>query len=142
MGFSGGPVLKNLPADAGDTGDVSLIPGSGRSSGLEYGNPHQYSCLENSMDRGAWKATVHGVAKGWTQLSTCTHMHFSYYSHNTASATYKKTTKWTSFLSQEINNESLGTILVFQRLRLHASTAGGISSIPDWGVRSSMPRRG
>ena len=73
MGFSGGPVLKNLPADAGDTGDVSLIPGSGRSSGLGNGNPLQYSCLENSMDRGAWKATVHGVTKSQTQLSTHTH---------------------------------------------------------------------
>ena len=73
MGFSGGPVLKNLPADAGDTGDVSSIPGSGRSSGLGNGNPLQYSCLENSMDRGAWKATVHGVTKSQTQLSTHTH---------------------------------------------------------------------
>ena len=135
-------VVKNLPANAGDTRDMSLIPGLGRTPGEGNGNSLQYSCLENSMDRGAWKATVHGVAKGWTQLSTCTHMHFSYYSYNTASATYKKTTKWTTFLSQEINNESLGTILVFQRLRLHASTAGGISSIPDWGIRSSMPRRG
>ena len=66
-------MLKNLPADAGDTGDVSSIPGSGRSSGLGNGNPLQYSCLENSMDRGAWKATVHGVTKSQTQLSTHTH---------------------------------------------------------------------
>ena len=67
---------KNLPADAGDTGDVSLIPGSGRSSGLGYGNPHQYSCLENSMDRGAWKATVHGVTKSQMQLSTHTLLYY------------------------------------------------------------------
>ena len=46
------------------------IPGSGRSSGGGYGNPLQYSCLENPMDRGAWQATVHGVTKNWTQLST------------------------------------------------------------------------
>ena len=72
--------------------------------------------------------------QSWTQLKTCTHMHFSYYSHNIASTTYKKITKWTTFLFQEIKNESLGTILAFQWLRLHASTAGGISSIPAWEI--------
>ena len=52
-------------ANAGGTRDVGLIPGSGRSPGEGNGNPLQYSCLENSMDRGAWWATVHGVAKSW-----------------------------------------------------------------------------
>ena len=52
-------VVKNLPARAGDVRDAGSIPGSGRGRG----NPLQYSCLENSMDRGAWKATVHGIAK-------------------------------------------------------------------------------
>ena len=52
-----------------DAGDQSLIPGSGRSSGVGNGYPLQYSCLDNSMDRGAWKATVHGVTKSQTQLS-------------------------------------------------------------------------
>ena len=47
-------MIKNLPAGAKDTGDTGLIPGSGRSPGVENGNPLQYSCLENSMDRGAW----------------------------------------------------------------------------------------
>ena len=57
-------MVKNLPANAGDTRDKSSIPGWGRSLGGENGNPLQYSCLENSMDRGAWQAaTVHGVAK-------------------------------------------------------------------------------
>ena len=56
-------MVKNLPAHAGDTGDVGLIPGSGRSPGGGDGSPLQYSCLENSMDRGAWQATVHGVAE-------------------------------------------------------------------------------
>jgi len=56
----GGSVVKNLPANAGD---VSLIPGSGRSPGEGNGNPPQYSCLRNPMDRGAWGATVHEVAK-------------------------------------------------------------------------------
>ena len=56
------PVLKNPPANAGDTRNLGSIPGSGRSPGVGNGNPLQYSCLENSMDRGAWQATVHGVA--------------------------------------------------------------------------------
>ena len=62
-GFPGGSVVKNPPANAGDTGDAGLIPGSGRSLGEGNGNPLQYSCLENTMDRGAWQATVHRVAK-------------------------------------------------------------------------------
>ena len=59
MGFPGDSVVKNLPANAGDQCSIS---GSGRSPGEGNGNPLQYSCLENSMDRGAWWA-VHGVAK-------------------------------------------------------------------------------
>ena len=51
--------MKNLPVSAGDSRDVGLIPGSGRSSAEGSGNPLQYSCLENPMDRGAWQATVH-----------------------------------------------------------------------------------
>ena len=60
MGFPGGVVIKNPPANAGDGG---LIAGSGRPPGSENGNPLQYSCLRNAMDRGAWRATVHGVTK-------------------------------------------------------------------------------
>ena len=56
-------VVQNPPASAGDMRDVGSIPGSGRPPGGGPGNPLQYSCLENPMDRGAWKATVHGVAK-------------------------------------------------------------------------------
>ena len=58
-------MIKNLPAKAGDVG---LIPGSRRSTGEGNGNPLQYFCLENSMDKGAWQATVHGVAKSEAQL--------------------------------------------------------------------------
>ena len=54
----------------------SLIPGWGRSSGEGNGTPLQYSCLENPMDRGAWQATVHGVAKSWTQLRDFTFTYF------------------------------------------------------------------
>ena len=56
-------MVKNLPAKAGDTRDVGSIPGSGRAPGEGNGNPLQYSYLGNPMDRGAWPATVHGVAK-------------------------------------------------------------------------------
>ena len=65
-GFPGGSVVKNLPANAGDTGDEGSDPGLGRSPGAENGNPFQYSCLENPMDRGAWRATVHVVTKSLT----------------------------------------------------------------------------
>ena len=62
------PVVKNLPANAGDIRDAGLIPGSGRSPGGGHGSPLQYSCLENPMDRGAWRATVYGVTKSQTRL--------------------------------------------------------------------------
>ena len=62
-GFPGGSVVKNLPANAGDVGS---IPGSGRSVGGGNDNPLQYSCLGNPMDRGAWRAIVHGVTKSRT----------------------------------------------------------------------------
>ena len=54
-------MVKNAPA--GDSGDMGFIPGSGRSPGGRNGNPFEYSCLENSTERGAWRATVHGVSK-------------------------------------------------------------------------------
>ena len=61
---------KESACDAGDTGDLGSIPRSGRSPGEGNGNPLQYSCLENPTERGAWRATVHGVTKRWTRLST------------------------------------------------------------------------
>ena len=70
-------VVKNLPANAGDVRDTSSIPGLGRSPGGGNGNPLQYSCLGNPIDRGAWQATVHRVKKSQTglkQLSTHAHM--------------------------------------------------------------------
>ena len=65
-GFLGGSAVKNPPAGA--AGDMGSIPGSGRSLGGGHGNPLHYSCLENPMDREAWRATDHGVAKSWTRL--------------------------------------------------------------------------
>ena len=63
-------VVKNPPANAGDSRNMGSIPGSGRSPGVGNGNPLQYSCLENFMDRGAWQATFPGAAESWTWLST------------------------------------------------------------------------
>ena len=67
VGFPGGSDGKESAYNAGDPG---LIPGSGRSPGERNGNPLQYSCLENPMDRGAWQATVHGVARVRHDLAT------------------------------------------------------------------------
>ena len=74
-GFPRGSVVENLPANAADSGDVGLIPGLGRFPEGGNCNPLQYSCLENSMDRGAWWATVHRVAKNWTWQSDWARMH-------------------------------------------------------------------
>ena len=67
LGFHGGSNSKESTCNAGDLG---LIPRLGRSPGEGNGNPLQYSCLENSMDRGAWRATVHGVARVGHDLAT------------------------------------------------------------------------
>ena len=72
MGFPGGSDGKESACNVGDLG---LVLGSGRSPEEGNGNPLQYSCLENSMDRGAWQATVRGVTKNWTQLRD-EHFHF------------------------------------------------------------------
>ena len=81
----GGTVVKNLPANAGDAGGLCSIPGSGRSPGVGNSNPLQYSCLENSMDRGVWRATVHGVKKNKTWLRNwvrvCAHAHTHTHTH-------------------------------------------------------------
>ena len=74
-------VVKNLPANAGDIRDSGSVLGSGRAPGGGNGNPLQFSCLENPMDRRAWRATVHGVAKSWIQLkqlSTAQHSFAKY----------------------------------------------------------------
>ena len=73
-------VVKNPPANAGDVREVGSVRRSGRSPGEGNGSPLQYSCLENPMDRGAWRATAHGITKSQTQLKrlstqTCTHAH-------------------------------------------------------------------
>ena len=74
----GGSEVKAFASNAGDPG---LIPGSGGSPGEGNGNPLQYSCLEDSTDRGAWRATIHGVAKNRTQLSDRAHTGARMYIH-------------------------------------------------------------
>ena len=69
LDFPGSAVVKNLHANAGDARDAGSVPEMGRSPGVGSDNPLQYSCLENSMDKGAWMATVHGIAKSQTGLS-------------------------------------------------------------------------
>ena len=69
MGFPGGSVVKDPPANAGDTGDLGSVPGLRRFSGEGDGNPFQHSCLGNPMDRGAWRAIVRRVVKSQTQMS-------------------------------------------------------------------------
>ena len=69
QGFPDGSVVKNPPVNAGDTGDAGSSPRSGKSPGERNGNLLQCSCLENPMDRGAWQATVHGVAQSQTRLT-------------------------------------------------------------------------
>ena len=64
--FNGSSVVKNPPANTEDAGDAGSIPGLGRPPRVGNGNPFQYSCLKNSMDRGGWRVTVDGVAKSWT----------------------------------------------------------------------------
>ena len=78
MGFKSFPGGSDGKESTCNTGDLDSIPGLGKSPGEGNGSPLQYSCLEKSMDRGAWQATVHGVAKSWIQLSDC-HFHFSPY---------------------------------------------------------------
>ena len=76
-------VVKNLPASAEDVRDAGSIPGLGRSPGGGHGNPLQYSCLENPLDRGVWWATVYGVAKSQAGLSNLAQHHTSHWTELT-----------------------------------------------------------
>ena len=90
MGFPGGTVEKNPPANAGDARNVGSVPGSKRSPGVGTGNSFQYSYLENSMDRGAWWATIHRVTKSLTRLSVHTHTRMCACTHTHTHTRYKK----------------------------------------------------
>ena len=80
-GFPDGSVVKNLPAKAGDAGDVGSIPGSARFPGGGHSNPLQCSFLENPMDRGAWQAIVHKVAQSCTQLKRLSTWSYKFGNH-------------------------------------------------------------
>ena len=84
LSFPGIIVVKNLPTSAGDTRIAGSVLGSERTPAFGNGNLLYNSCLENSINREAWWATVHGVAKSWTQLSVCTHTHTHAHTHTYA----------------------------------------------------------
>ena len=86
-------MVKNSPANAGDTGDVGSVPGSGRSPEGGDGNLLQYSCLENPMDGGAWWAAVHGVTKSRTRLSDFTFT-FRFHALDKKMATHSSVLAW------------------------------------------------
>ena len=93
-------MVKNPPASAGDERAVGSIPGLGRFPGGGHGNPLQYSCLENPMDRGAWRATVHGVSESRTRLTDCAQ-------HSTANARKPRMRSFSSPKEVEVREERL-----------------------------------
>ena len=113
-------VIKNLPANAGVTGDVGSTPESGRSPGAGNGNLLQYSCVEKSIDREAWQATVHGAAKSWTLLSywagththTRTHTHAHAHTHaRTHTRACTHTRAHTHTINQLFHNQLIGLFI-------------------------------
>ena len=124
------PVVKNQPADAGDSRDTGFIPGLGISLGEGNGNPLQCSCLGNPMDRGAWQATVHGAAKSQTRLSTHT-PHQEYYSRRSGSdrekqILYALTYMWNLKKKQ---NLYLKNIYMQQATKIYCIARGTIANI-------------
>ena len=95
-------MVKNMPANAGDTRNVCSVPGSGRSPGVRNGNQFQYSCLENSVNRGAGWATDHGVTKSQTQLSIFTHTHIHTMENNMEEQLNTDTPRGTIVLKTEL----------------------------------------
>ena len=73
--FPGGAVIKEPPASTGDSRGAGSVPGSGSSPGGGHGNPLQYSCLENSMNRRSWQTIVHGISESDTTVRTCARTH-------------------------------------------------------------------
>ena len=131
LGITGGTVVQNPPASVGDTGDAGSIPGSARPSGGGYGTPLLYSCLENPTDRGAWRATVHGVTKSLRQLKQLSTAHIPH--------TYKVT-----FVSAEVpwsgagsGRGALADVSESMNLGIHAlprrgKGSAGLRACPSW----------
>ena len=141
-------VVKNPRANAGDLRDTGSIPGSGRSPGGGQGNSLQYFCLENRMDRGAWRATVLGVAKSQTRLSVWAAGRTYPYENSAVrqqSAKVQKRSPWGLGCPGRALPHSArgaaagsGTSLVVPWLRLCAPSGGGPGLIPGQGTRDHM----
>ena len=121
--FPGDVVVKNQPVNAGDAGDLGSIFGLGRSPGIGNGNPIQYSCLDNSMDRGTWWVTVHGVAKSMTWLSTHTHTHTHKYHYNPI-----HNSKWIQFSHSVVSDSLWPHGLQHARFPCPSPTSGAYSN--------------
>ena len=124
-----GIVVKSLPANAGDKGDAGSIPGSGRSPGGGNGNLLQYSCLENSMDRGPWWAIVQGVAESCTELSMR-----AYHTH-----THTHTLQFYHHLSQAPQSHKILFSLSSQVPYSSETTAGMWILVDQWKQGSTLP---
>ena len=125
-------VIKNLPANAGDIRDTGSVPELGRSPGEGHGNPLQYSCLENPMDRGAWWATVHRVAKSWTQLKRFS-MHTLMLSHSLSPPFLTLTVTWSKVA------QSCPTLCDPMDCSLRCSSIHGIFQawVLEWGAKET-----
>ena len=117
MAFSGGAMVKNLPANIGEARDTVLIPESGRTPGVRNSNLLQYSCLENSMYRGAWQATVHWVAKNQTSLST--HAHTSGYMPSVKQCDFNSYFQVIWYSSELLHHPPIIPRMYFFLFRLH-----------------------
>ena len=109
MGFPGGSGVRNLPAKAGDARNVGWIQGWGRSPGEGHGNPLQNACQENPLGRGAWRATVHSVAKSQTWLSARVRAHTHTHTHTHMHTILKNSLKFCIYHVTHI--KSIGCVL-------------------------------
>ena len=132
-------MVRNLPANAKDTGDIGWIPGSRRSPGGGHSNPLQDSCLESPMDRGAWRATVHGVTKSQTRLSTNTCC-LSVMTRKVASSSCARLKHRWRHGSKYMMNRQIGLPgdAVVKNLPANAGDARDVVSIPGSGRSSGV----
>ena len=137
-------IVKNPPASAGDTRDKGSIPGSERSPGEGHGNPLQYSCLENPMDRGAWRATVHRGAKSRTRLKWHVHSHYKVWFIGKIGPVYKVSSfialvafrvpsscLWLKAALVPLWQPGPGALLELQKVLLHSTGPMGEANIED-----------
>ena len=122
-------MVKNIPANSGDTRDVDSISGSGRSPGEGNGDPFQHSCLENSMDRGAWQTTVHGVPNSQILLSGWSHTH-------THAVTYRIQSCFKHFLYYQLPSDFCLKLYLFNKSSSYCSCLR-----KKWQLGNPMDRR-